>query len=349
MSGDVIKTDVVIIGAGPVGLFAIFELGLLDMKAHLIDILDKPGGQCAELYPEKPIYDIPGMPEVSGQQLTDQLMEQAAPFDPTFHFNRMVSGLEKTADNLWRVTTDENEVLEAPVVVIAAGGGSFQPKKPPIPGIEEFEATDSANGLGVHYAVRKMEAFKDKDILISGGGDSALDWVLNLQPIAKSMTLVHRRDEFRAAPASVAKMRALVEEGKMALHIGAVTELKGTDGALAGAIIKTKEGELIDITTNSFLPFFGLTMKLGPIAEWGLNLNENLIEVDTEKFATDQDGIYAIGDINTYPGKLKLILSGFHEAALMAHHAFKRVHPDQKLTFQYTTSSTNLQKKLGVK
>ena len=349
MSEATIKTDVVIIGAGPVGLFAVFELGLLDMKAHLIDILDKPGGQCAELYPEKPIYDIPGMPEVSGQQLTDQLMAQAAPFGPEFHYNRMVTGLEKLGENEWRVTTDENEIFECKVVVIAAGGGSFQPKKPPIPGIEVFEQTDSSDGTGVHYAVRKMDAFRDKDILISGGGDSALDWVLNLQPIAKSMTLVHRRDDFRAAPDSVNKMRALVEEGKVKLHIGQITELTGADGALQGAVLKNKEGDLQNIACNSFLPFFGLTMKLGPVAEWGLNLEKNLISVDTEKFATDQDGIYAIGDINTYPGKLKLILSGFHEAALMAHDAFKRVHPDEKLTFQYTTSSTNLQKKLGVK
>lgn len=349
MSGATIKTDVVIIGAGPVGLFAVFELGLLDMKAHLIDILGKPGGQCAELYPEKPIYDIPGMPEVSGQQLTDQLMQQAMPFQPEFHYNRMVTGLEKLDDHSWRVTTDENEIFECKIVVIAAGGGSFQPKKPPVTGIDLFEQSDSSNGFGVHYAVRKMEAFRDKDILISGGGDSALDWVLNLQPIAKSMTLVHRRDDFRAAPDSVNKMRALVAEGKMNLHIGQITELDGMDGALSGAQLKSKEGDILSLDCNSFLPFFGLTMKLGPIADWGLNLNENLIEVDTEKFATDQDGIYAIGDINTYPGKLKLILSGFHEAALMAHHAFKRVYPDQKLTFQYTTSSTNLQKKLGVK
>lgn len=349
MSEATIKTDVVIIGAGPVGLFAVFELGLLDMKAHLIDILDKPGGQCAELYPEKPIYDIPGMPEVSGQELTDQLMAQAAPFGPEFHYNRMVTGLEKLGENEWRVTTDENEIFECKVVVIAAGGGSFQPKKPPVPGIEEFEQSDSGNGAGVHYAVRKMDAFRDKDILISGGGDSALDWVLNLQPIAKSMTLVHRRDDFRAAPDSVNKMRALVEEGKVNLYIGQITELTGEGDTLNGATLKNKEGELQHIDCTSFLPFFGLTMKLGPVAEWGLNLEENLITVDTEKFSTDQDGIYAIGDINTYPGKLKLILSGFHEAALMAHDAFKRVHPDQKLTFQYTTSSTNLQKKLGVK
>ena len=348
MAQQAIETDVVIIGAGPVGLFAVFELGLLDMKAHLIDILDKPGGQCAELYPEKPIYDIPGMPEVSGQQLTDQLMEQAAPFDPEFHFNRMVTGLEKKADGSWKVTTDEDEVFTCKVVVIAAGGGSFQPKKPPVPGIEAFEQGNSSDGTGVHYAVRKMEAFRDKDILISGGGDSALDWVLNLQPIAKSMTLVHRRDEFRAAPDSVNKMRALVASGDVNLHIGQITELHGENGALTGASLKPKEGDPIVLPCTSFLPFFGLTMKLGPIADWGLNLNENLIEVDTEKFATDQDGIYAVGDINTYPGKLKLILSGFHEVALMAHHAFKRVHPDQKLTFQYTTASTSLQKKLGV-
>lgn len=348
MTSTITETDVVIIGAGPVGLFAVFELGLLDMKAHLIDILDRPGGQCAELYPEKPIYDIPGMPEVSGQVLVDQLMEQAAPFNPVFHFNRMVTSVQKIDDHLWEVTTDENDIFRSKVVVIAAGGGSFQPKKPPIPGIEEYEQSQSSNGTGVHYAVRKMEAFRDQDILISGGGDSALDWVLNLQPIARSMTLVHRRDEFRAAPDSVNKMRALVAAGDVNLHIGQITELLGDQGKLAGARLKTKEGDVVDLACSSFLPFFGLTMKLGPIADWGLNLNENLISVDTARFATDHDGIYAIGDINTYPGKLKLILSGFHEAALMAHDAFKRVHPDQKLTFQYTTSSTQLQKKLGV-
>ncbi len=349
MAKNITETDVVIIGAGPVGLFAIFELGLLDMKTHVIDILDKPGGQCAELYPEKPIYDIPGMPEVSGQQLTDQLMAQVAPFNPVFHLNRMVTSLEKLSEGGWRVTTDEAEMFDCKVMVIAAGGGSFQPKKPPIPGIEAYEQSDSRNGTGVHYAVRKMEAFKGCDIVISGGGDSALDWVLSLQPIAKSMTLVHRRDAFRAAPQSVNKMRALVDEGKVNLHIGQISALTGDRGVLAGAMVKPKEGAPVLLICDIFLPFFGLTMKLGPVADWGLNLHENLIKVDTEKFATDQDDIYAIGDINTYPGKLKLILSGFHEAALMAHHAFKRVYPDQKLTFQYTTSSTKLQKKLGVK
>lgn len=343
-----IETDVVIIGAGPVGLFAVFELGLLDMKAHLIDILDKPGGQCAELYPEKPIYDIPALSEVSGQELTDALLAQIKPFAPEFHLNRMVTTLEKAGDD-WLVHTDEDEVFKCKVVVIAAGGGSFMPKKPPIPNIADFEQSDSSNGAGVHYAVRKMDAFRDQDILISGGGDSALDWVLNLQPIAKSMTLVHRRDAFRAAPDSVNKMQALVEAGHVNLHIGQIPELLGEKGVLTGATIKPQEGDALLVPCTSFLPFFGLTMKLGPIAEWGLNLNENLIAVDTKNFSTNTDGIYAIGDINTYAGKLKLILCGFHEAALMAHDAFHRIYPDQKLTFQYTTSSTGLQKKLGVK
>ena len=349
MSGNVIETDAIIVGAGPCGLFAVFELGLLDMNVHLIDILDKPGGQCAELYPEKPIFDIPALLRVTGQELTHQLMEQISPFNPVFHFNRMVTGLEKIDHKRWRVITDEGDVFETPVVVIAAGGGSFQPKKPPLPHIEKFESQDSSDGYGVHYAVRKRDAFRDKDILISGGGDSALDWVLNLQHIAKSMTLVHRRDAFRAAPDSVKKMREFVEQGNINLHIGQVSELKGDDGKLSGAIIKLKNGDMLPLEITSFLPFFGLTMKLGPVADWGINLTENLIVVDTSNFSTDQEGIYAIGDINTYPGKLKLILSGFHEAALMAHDAFRRVYPDQKMTFQYTTSSTSLQKKLGVK
>ncbi len=348
MSSDIIKTDAVIIGAGPCGLFAVFELGLLDMKSHLIDILGKPGGQCTELYPEKPIFDIPALPEVSGQQLTDQLMEQIAPFDPVFHYNQMVIGLEKLDDNIWQVTTDEGKCFQAPVVVIAAGGGSFMPKKPRISGIEDYEALNSSDGSGVHYAIRKREAFAGKNIVIAGGGDSALDWVLNLQPIAESMTLVHRRDQFRAAPDSVNKMRALVAEGKVNLRIGSIDELYGENGVLSGGVFKNKEDETQNLSFDTLIPFFGLTMKLGPIADWGINLHENLITVDTSNFMTDRDGLYAIGDINTYPGKLKLILSGFHEAALMAHHAFKRVYPEQKLTFQYTTSSTNLQKKLGI-
>jgi thioredoxin reductase (NADPH) len=342
MSADVIKTDAVIIGAGPVGLFAVFELGLLDVKAHVIDILDRPGGQCAELYPEKPIYDVPAIPVVTGQELTDKLMEQIKPFGAEFHFNERVDALERI-DGGFRLTTDVGTVFECKVVVIAAGGGSFTPKRPPLPGIEQYESKS------VFYSVRKMDAFKDRDVLIVGGGDSALDWTLNLQPVAKSLTLLHRRSEFRAAPASVQKMLALVESGNIAFKLGQVTELHGADGQLTGATVKAPDGTTFEQPLEVMLPFFGLTMKLGPVADWGLNLEENLIPVDTAKFETSEKGIFAIGDINTYPGKLKLILSGFHEGALMAQQVHKYVYPDKKLIFQYTTSSSNLQKKLGVK
>ena len=339
---DVITTDAVIIGAGPCGLFAIFELGLLDIKCHVIDILDRAGGQCAELYPEKPIYDIPALPIVTGSDLTHRLMEQAKPFHPQYHFNQMVTELIKHGDNDFELKTDGGITFRSKIVVIAAGGGSFQPKKPPIPGIDAYE------GTSVFYSVKKMEAFRDKDILIVGGGDSALDWVNNLQPLAKSMTLLHRRDEFRAAPDSVNKMRELVATGKMQMKLGQVTGLTGDAGKLALIQVKGNDGVAFDIHANTLLPFFGLTMKLGPVADWGLNLDQNLITVNTEKFETNSPGIFAIGDINTYPGKLKLILSGFHEAALMAQQAFRYINPGERLLFQYTTSSSNLQKKLGV-
>lgn len=342
MSNEVITTDAVIIGGGPCGLFAIFELGLLDIKCHVVDILDKPGGQCAELYPQKPIYDIPALPVVSGQELTDALLKQASPFNPQYHYNEMVTELVKHGDNDFELTTDSGLTFKTKIVVIAAGGGSFMPKKPPMPGIDGFE------GTSVFYAVRDMEQFRDKNILIVGGGDSALDWVNNLQPIAASMTLLHRRPEFRAAPDSVNKMRALEDAGKMKFQLGQVTELLGADGQLSGIKGKNKEGEF-EIACDTMLPFFGLTMKLGPVADWGLNLEENLIPVDTEKFETSVPGIFAIGDINHYPGKLKLILSGFHEAALMAQQAFRYINPGERLMFQYTTSSSSLQKKLGVK
>ncbi len=342
MAEETIVTDVVVIGAGPTGLFAVFELGLLDMKVHLVDILDRPGGQCAELYPEKPIYDIPGLPLVTGQELTDRLMEQAAPFNPQFHFNEQVEQVERQEDGSWLVKTDGGITFHTKVIVIAAGGGSFQPKRPPIPGIEEYE------GKSVFYAVKKMETFRGKNVLISGGGDSALDWTINLQPIAASMQLIHRRDGFRAAPASVNEMHRLVQEEKMKFHLGQVTKLHGANGQLEGVTIKGNDNVEFDVACDTLLPFFGLTMKLGPIANWGLNLHENLIPVDTEKFATNAPGIFAVGDINTYPGKLKLILSGFHEVALMAQAAARIVNPDAKITFQYTTSSTSLQKKLGV-
>jgi thioredoxin reductase (NADPH) len=337
------ETDAVIIGAGPVGLFAVFELGLLDIKAHLVDVLDRPGGQCAELYPEKPIYDIPGYPVISGQGLTEALLEQIRPFGAQYHFSQMATALAKGEDGRWRLTTDEGTEITAKVVIIAAGGGSFQPKKPPIAGLEAYE------GESVFYAVRRREQFRGRHIVVAGGGDSALDWVLNLAPIAASISLVHRRDDFRAAPHSVAQMRQLAADGRMTLHIA---ELKGVVGPAphlnAVTMESTAQGRF-DVTADALLAFYGLTMKLGPVAEFGLNLHENLIPVDTEKFETSTPGVFAIGDINYYPGKLKLILSGFHEAALMAQQAFRYCYPERKLRFQYTTSSTDLQKKLGVK
>ena len=338
----VIETDAIIIGAGPCGLFAVFELGLLDIKCHVVDILDRAGGQCAELYPEKPIYDVPALPVVTGQELTSRLLEQIKPFSPVFHFSERIDALAREPGGCFRLMTDDGKTFLAKIVVIAAGGGSFTPKRPPLEGIESYE------GTSVFYAVRKMDAFRGRDVVIVGGGDSALDWTLNLQPVAKSLTLIHRRDDFRAAPHSVEKMRSLVAEGKVRLLIGQVTSLVGDGQTLSGVKVKTSEGEEL-VACNTLLPFFGLTMKLGPVAGWGLNLHENLVPVDTERFETSEKGIFAIGDINHYPGKLKLILCGFHEAALMAQAAHKIIYPDKKLLFQYTTSSSSLQKKLGVK
>src|SRR5882757_3394959 len=312
------------------------------MKVLLVDILVKVGGQCAELYPEKPIYDIPAIPFITGQGLTDALMEQIKPFNPTFHLGEMVTTIRNIGDPIFRVTTDAGKVFEARAVIIAAGGGSFQPKRPPIAGIEPYE------NKSVHYAVRKMDTFRDKNLLIVGGGDSALDWTLNLQPVAKRLTLLHRRDEFRGAPASVSKMRALVAAGTMDLKIGQVSGLEGADGQLTAASIKGADGTISRVEIDAMLPFFGLTMKLGPVANWGFDLEDELIPVDTSTFETSKPGLFAIGDINTYPGKLKLILSGFHEAALMAQRVHHYVHPEKRLVFQYTTSSTSLQKKLGV-
>ncbi|MGH6871676.1 MAG: NAD(P)/FAD-dependent oxidoreductase [Rhizomicrobium sp.] len=339
---NTIETDVAIVGAGPIGLFAVFELGLLDLKAHLVDILDRPGGQLTELYPEKPIYDIPGLPVVNGQELADRLMEQIKPFHPTFHLSQMARALEKRPDGRWKLTTDAETEIIAPVIVVAAGGGSFVPKRPPIAGIEAYE------GASVHYAVRKMEMFRGKNILIAGGGDSALDWTLNLAPLAAKLTLVHHRDGFRAAQHSVNQMRELAAHGKINFEIANVKVLHGEAGQLQSVTLASPDKREWEHVCDTFLPFFGLTIKLGPIAEFGLNLHENLIPVDTAKFESGTPGIFAIGDINTYAGKLKLILSGFHEAALMAQAAFHICRPNEKLRFQYTTSSSSLQKKLGV-
>jgi len=340
--GQAYETDVIIVGAGPAGLFAVFELGLLDLKAHLVDVLDRPGGQCAELYPEKPIYDIPALPLVTGQGLTDALLEQIRPFNPTFHLNQMAEALERLPDGKFKLTTELGTTITAPVLVIAAGGGSFVPRKPKIDQLETYE------GKSVFYAVRKMEHFRGKHVVIAGGGDSALDWTLNLHPIVKSLTLNHRRDDFRAAPHSVAQMRALVAADKMKLDISDIKELRGENGQLSSVVVESKAQGRYELPCDTLLAFYGLTMKLGPIANFGLNLHENLIPVDTGKFETSEPGIFAIGDINAYPGKLKLILSGFHEGALMAQAAFKIARPGERLVFMYTTSSTDLQKKLGV-
>ncbi len=342
MQDDSMK-DVVIIGAGPVGLFAVFELGLLGLKACVIDILDKPGGQCAELYPEKPIYDIPAHPVISGQELTDRLLAQITPFEPVMLYGRMVTRYLRTDTGLWQVVMDDGETLTAKVIVIAAGGGSFVPKKPPVPGIEAYE------GASVFYAVRKREQFRGKRLLIAGGGDSAVDWALNLCELASSLTVLHRRDSFRAAPDSVEKMHRLAEAGALSLRFGQLTSLQGSDGVLESVTYTDDAKTPHVIPCDALLPFFGLTMKLGAVADFGLELHGGaLIKVDTEKFETSQAGVFAIGDINWYPGKLKLILSGFHEAALMAQGAFRICRPAEKLRFQYTTSSSELQKKLGV-
>jgi thioredoxin reductase (NADPH) len=337
-----IETDVAIIGAGPAGLFSVFELGLLDLRAHLVDILDRPGGQCTELYPEKPIYDIPGLPKVTGQELTDRLMEQIKPFAPVFHCGEMAVSLTKAADGRWKIATDAGTEIVAPVVAVAAGGGSFVPKRPPVPGIEAFE------GESVFYAVRRMEDFRGKKILIAGGGDSALDWTLNLAPIAEKLTLVHHRDGFRAAQHSVNRMRELLASGKIDFHVASVKALHGEGGDLKSVTLAGPDKTTRELETDVFIPFFGLTMKLGPIADFGLKLTDNLIPVDTARFESETPGVFAIGDICTYPGKLKLILSSFHEAALMAQAAFHICRPNDKLRFQYTTSSSNLQKKLKV-
>lgn len=342
MNRSPIRTDVLIVGAGPVGLFAVFELGLLDLTAHVVDILDKPGGQCAEYYPEKPIYDIPGVPMCTGQELVERLLEQVKPFAPQFHFQQLVEEVVQDKERRWSVKTSGGLCFSAGALVIAAGAGSFTPKRPPISNIERHE------GHGVQYAVRKINEFRGQRIVVAGGGDSALDWVLKLQEVAARVTLVHRREQFRAAPDSVNRMLRLAGEGKIDFVLGECVDLVGDEPPLRAVVVRINSGESIQIEADRLLPFYGLTMKLGPIARWGLNLTENHITVDTEKFESSVPGIFAIGDINAYPGKLKLILSGFHEAALMAQEAFRICRPNQKLLFQYTTTSTKLQKKLAL-
>ena len=332
------KTDVVIIGAGPVGLFAIFELGLLNISCHVIDNLDKPGGQCAELYPEKPIYDIPSRISISGQELTDDLLAQAKPFKPVYHLSQQVEKIEKLESGEWLIMTSVNKSIKAKCIVIAAGAGSFVPRKLPISDIAHLEEKN------ILYAVRNKSILEGKKLLIVGGGDSALDWTNELSKTS-NVTLMHRRKEFKASPDSVSKMLELEKDKKVNFLLGQIKGIEDLKNDKIKVITKNNE-ETKNFEVDYLLPFFGLKMELGPIANWGLNLDENLIKVDTEKFETSVPSIFAIGDINTYPGKLKLILSGFHEAALMAQECFKYCYPDKKNIFRYTTSSKELQKKL---
>ncbi|MFT6497600.1 MAG: NAD(P)/FAD-dependent oxidoreductase [Alphaproteobacteria bacterium] len=337
----IIETDALIIGAGPVGLFAVFELGLLGIKAHVIDILNKPGGQCAELYPEKPIYDIPGFPMITGQNLCDNLMQQIKPFNPIFHFSELAETLIRTDNGSYEVETNGGLAFNAKIIVIAAGGGSFEPKRPPIKNIEHYE------GHSVLYSIGKINDFAGKSIVIVGGGDSALDWTIALQKVAKNITLVHRRDKFTGAVSSVQKVMELRDKNKILFKIGQITEIIENQNKMTGVVFKSEEQKL-KIDCDILMPFFGLTMNIGPLIDWGLSIDNKRIAVNTETFETNLPGVFAIGDINIYPGKLKLILSGFHESALMAHAAYKIIFPTDNLVFQYTTSSSSLQKKLGI-
>ncbi|HEX4242078.1 MAG TPA: NAD(P)/FAD-dependent oxidoreductase [Steroidobacteraceae bacterium] len=334
--------ETVIVGAGPVGLFQIFELGLLGITAHVIDSLATAGGQCTELYPDKPIYDIPALPICGAQELIDRLLEQAKPFNATFHLGQEVTEVERQEDGKFLVATSTGTRLAAGAVVIAGGVGSFQPRRLGLEGIEEFE------GSSVHYRVKNAADLHGKDLLICGGGDSALDWTVALCEKARSMTLLHRRADFRAAPATVARMRELVAAGKMRLLEGTTAGLRRDGGRLLGIDVRTADGRDVPVCAEQVLAFYGLHPKLGPIAEWGLELEKRALKVDTEKFQTSVSGIFAIGDINTYPGKKKLILSGFHEAALAAFAIQHHLFPGKRQFLQYTTTSPIMQKRLGV-
>lgn len=326
-----ITTDIGIIGAGPTGMFAVFEAGLLKMHCHLIDSLPQAGGQLSEIYPQKPIYDIPGYPAINAQELVDKLSEQIAPFHPGYTLGERVETLQKQDDGTWLIGTNEGTQINCKVVVIAGGLGCFEPRKPEVDRLAEFE------GKGVLYAVRNPEVFRDRNIVIAGGGDSALDWTIFLASVAKKVTLVHRGDTFRGAPDAAEKVAELARTGAIDLVLKSrVVALDGA-GHLEQVTITGPHGQDRHLQADHVIPLFGLSPKLGPIENWGLNIDKSAIEVNTFDYSTNVEGIYAIGDINTYPGKLKLILCGFHEAALMAQSAFKHVYPDQRLTFKYTT------------
>jgi len=326
-----IKTDILIIGAGPCGLFTVFEAGLLKLKCHLVDSLPQAGGQLSEIYPKKPIYDIPGYPSILAGELVDRLMEQIAPFKPGFTLGERAENIEKDAYGDFILTTSRGTKIKAPVIAIAGGLGCFEPRKPPIENLVQFE------DKGVEYIIKDPEFYRNKRVVVAGGGDSALDWTIFLSDVAEEVMLIHRRKSFRGALDSVEKVMHLAEAGKIELLTDAqAIGLKG-NGKLTDVVIKHKERGEFDQSTDHFVPLFGLSPKLGPIADWGLNINKNAIEVNTLDYSTNVKGIYAIGDINDYPGKLKLILCGFHEGTMMVQSAFKYIYPDQKLSFKYTT------------
>lgn len=334
MSSTVAETDVVVVGAGPVGLFAVFECGMVRLKCHVVDALESAGGQCAALYPEKPIYDIPGHPRILAADLIDRLVEQAAPFAPVYHFGRNVETLTREPDGRWRVGLSDGATLLAPAVIIAAGVGAFGPNRPPLAGLEDYE------GRGVFYLVRRREDFRGKRVVIAGGGDSAVDWAISLAEVAERVMVVHRRPKFRAAPESAARLQALADAGQIDLVVPyQLHGLEGSDGRLSAVTVATLEGEVRRLEADVLLPFFGLASNLGPIAEWGLNMDRNLIAVQQATCATSAPGVFAVGDIAHYPGKLKLILSGFAEAAAAAHAAHAVAHPDEVLHFEYSTTS----------
>ena len=336
-----IKTDALVIGAGPVGLFAVHQLGIIGLKAEVIDNLDKVGGQCIELYPDKPIYDIPAIPECTGESLTKNLLEQIKPFKTNFHLDERVEEISNEKNN-WKIKTNKSKIFITPNIIIAGGVGSFEPRKFSVKGAETFE------NKGLFYSVKDKNIFKNKKVCIFGGGDSALDWAIELSKFAE-ITLVHRRNEFRGAEHSIEVARKLEKEGKIKIKTPfQIQSIEGKD-KISSIVIKKEDGKTEEIKTDFVLGFFGLIMKLGPIAEWGLNLDKKTIPVDTKNFQTNKEGIFAIGDICTYPGKLRLILSGFHEGALAARACFKLARPNEKYRFEFTTTSKSIQEKLGVK
>ena len=342
MTTDTTNTDALIIGAGPCGIFQVFELGLLGIKCHVLDSLPVVGGQCAELYPDKPIYDIPGIPECSGEELVEALMRQIEPFDATLHLNEEVTELSPQEDGSFIVRTAKDNTFHTKTVIVAGGVGSFQPRKVRLNGLEDYEATS------VHYRVRNPEQFAGQDIVILGGGDSALDWAVALAEDAKSMTIVHRRPEFRGAQATVDQLMALCDAGKARFVEGKISAFAGDGKNLTSVSIAANSGDEVELPVDALMAFFGLAPKLGPIADWGLDLNRKTVNVDTEKFETNIPGIFAIGDINYYPGKKKLILSGFHEAALAAFAAKALIEPGKKVHLQYTTTSPVMHERLGI-